>query len=86
MTFVAVNLFTSCCTGTQIDSPTAQIIDGKAIADSIRKEIADEVKALQEKYGKVCAPAFSRGDTTLPTQLNQIGSSTSAQTKKSNHG
>lgn len=35
-----------------MDAPTAQIIDGKAIADEIRKEIAANVKALQEKYGK----------------------------------
>lgn len=35
-----------------MDAPTAQIIDGKAIADEIRKEIAADVKALQEKYGK----------------------------------
>ena len=35
-----------------MDAPTAQIIDGKAIADEIRKEIAAEVKGLQEKYGK----------------------------------
>ncbi len=35
-----------------MDAPAAQIIDGKAIADDIRKEIAADVKALQEKYGK----------------------------------
>lgn len=32
---------------------TAKIIDGKAIAQTIRSEIADEVHRLSEKYGKV---------------------------------
>ncbi|XP_050203312.1 bifunctional protein FolD 2 [Mercurialis annua] len=31
----------------------AKIIDGKAIAQTIRSEIADEVRQLSEKYGKV---------------------------------
>lgn len=31
----------------------AAIIDGKAIAQTIRSEIASEVKLLSEKYGKV---------------------------------
>ena len=31
----------------------AKIIDGKAIAKDIHREIADEVRSLSEKYGKV---------------------------------
>lgn len=31
----------------------ATIIDGKAIAQTIRSEIASEVQRLSEKYGKV---------------------------------
>lgn len=60
--FNQFHILLPCYTGTQVDSPSAQIIDGKAIADSIRKEIATEVKALQEKYGKVRGPAVSSGD------------------------
>lgn len=32
---------------------TAKIIDGKAIAQTIRSEIAEEVRDLSEKHGKV---------------------------------
>lgn len=32
---------------------TAKIIDGKAIAHTIRSEIAEEVRDLSEKHGKV---------------------------------
>lgn len=32
---------------------TAKIIDGKAIAHTIRLEIAEEVRDLSEKHGKV---------------------------------
>jgi 5,10-methylene-tetrahydrofolate dehydrogenase/methenyl tetrahydrofolate cyclohydrolase len=32
---------------------TAELIDGKAIAQTIRQEIASEVQQLKEKYGKV---------------------------------
>lgn len=32
---------------------TATIIDGKAIADTIRSEIADEVRALSQKFDRV---------------------------------
>ena len=32
----------------------AAIIDGKAIAQTIRNEIAEEVRHLSQKYGKVC--------------------------------
>ncbi|EIE27395.1 hypothetical protein COCSUDRAFT_26703 [Coccomyxa subellipsoidea C-169] len=60
---------------TQIDSPTAQIINGKAIADSIRKEIADEVKALQEKYGKVPGLAVvlvgTKGDSATYVRMKR---------------
>lgn len=31
----------------------ATVIDGKAVAQTIRSEIAEEVRALSEKYGKV---------------------------------
>lgn len=31
----------------------ATVIDGKAIAQTIRSEIASEIKILSEKYGKV---------------------------------
>ncbi len=31
----------------------AELIDGKAIAQTIRKEVAAEVTKLREKYGKV---------------------------------
>lgn len=34
---------------------TAKIIDGKAIAHTIRSEIAEEVRGLSEKHGKVNA-------------------------------
>lgn len=33
----------------------ATIIDGKAIAQTIRSEIAGEVRNLSQKYGKVCS-------------------------------
>ncbi|CAA7388802.1 unnamed protein product [Spirodela intermedia] len=36
----------------QQQPPTAKIIDGKAIAQTIRKEIAAEVRSLSETYGK----------------------------------
>ena len=32
----------------------ANIIDGKAIAQTIRNEIAAEVQQLSQKHGKVC--------------------------------
>ena len=32
---------------------TAKIIDGKAVAHTIRSEIAEEVRHLSEKHGKV---------------------------------
>jgi 5,10-methylene-tetrahydrofolate dehydrogenase/methenyl tetrahydrofolate cyclohydrolase len=32
----------------------ATIIDGKAVAQTIRSEIAEEVRLLSQKYGKVC--------------------------------
>lgn len=38
-------------------SGTAEIIDGKAIAATIRKEIAEEVAKLKEVTGKVCLEA-----------------------------
>ena len=31
----------------------ATVIDGKAVAQTIRSEIAEEVRALSQKYGKV---------------------------------
>jgi hypothetical protein len=34
----------------------ATVIDGKAVAQTIRSEIADEVRILSEKYGKVSNP------------------------------
>ena len=34
-------------------SQQAELIDGKAIAQTIRKEVAAEVVKLREKYGKV---------------------------------
>ncbi|CAL8463080.1 g2614 [Coccomyxa elongata] len=59
----------------QVDAPTAQIIDGKAIADEIRKEIAAEVKALQEKYGKVPGLAVvlvgTKGDSTTYVRMKR---------------
>lgn len=36
----------------------ATVIDGKAIAQTIRSEIATEVRRLSETYGKVCMCAF----------------------------
>ena len=33
----------------------AKIIDGKAIAQTIRSEISEEVRHLSQKYGKVCS-------------------------------
>jgi len=35
----------------------ATVIDGKAVAQTIRSEIADEVRLLSQKYGKV-SPYF----------------------------
>ena len=35
------------------DSQSAGLIDGKAIAQTIRKEVAAQVAKLREKYGKV---------------------------------
>ena len=46
----------------------ATIIDGKAIAQTIRSEIASEVSTLIEKYGKVKNHHFLSlhiGNTTL---------------------
>lgn len=34
---------------------SAKIIDGKAIAQTIRSEIAEEIRGLSEKHGKVYA-------------------------------
>lgn len=47
------------CTAQPVEADTdeitqqADIIDGKAIAQTIRKEVAAEVVKLREKYGKV---------------------------------
>ena len=35
------------------DTKEAELIDGKAIAQTIRKEVAAEVAKLHDKYGKV---------------------------------
>lgn len=49
----------SCCIAQLVEPDTddntqeAEIIDGKAIAQTIRKEVAAEVVKLREKYGKV---------------------------------
>lgn len=37
----------------------ATIIDGKAVAQTIRSEIAEEVRLLSEKYGKVLTPPIN---------------------------
>lgn len=37
------------------ETEQAELIDGKAIAQTIRKEVAAEVTKLREKYGKVLA-------------------------------
>lgn len=47
------------CTAQPVEADTyentqqADLIDGKAIAQTIRKEVAAEVAKLREKYGKV---------------------------------
>jgi 5,10-methylene-tetrahydrofolate dehydrogenase/methenyl tetrahydrofolate cyclohydrolase len=38
----------------------ATVIDGKLIAQTIRSEIAEEVRQLSEKYGKVFTNLFAK--------------------------
>ena len=48
-------------------APRAELIDGKAIADDIRKELKAEVDALKAKYGKVRGkPCEEEGGAWMP--------------------
>lgn len=59
------------CTAQPVEADTdeyiqqAELIDGKAIAQTIRKEVAAEVVKLREKYGKVLLGAQSEMITCL---------------------
>ena len=59
--------------GAVLDNKTAQIIDGKLIADTIRKELALEVAALKSKHGRVPGLAVvlvgSRGDSATYVRM-----------------
>ena len=65
----------ACCmlAGAVLDNKTAQIIDGKLIADTIRKELALEVAALKSKHGRVPGLAVvlvgSRGDSATYVRM-----------------
>ena len=45
-------------TDTASDAHKAELIDGKAIAQTIRKEVAGEISKLRDKYGKVVFGSF----------------------------
>jgi uncharacterized protein (DUF2141 family) len=46
------------------DDGTASVIDGKAVAEQLRKEITASVDRMKDKYGKVCF-VFVRSESHL---------------------
>ena len=55
-------------TSQPLSDQMATVIDGKAVAQTIRSEIADEVRQLSQKYGKV-TPYFR---FSLPKQESRF--------------
>jgi len=56
----------------------AKLIDGKAIAQTIRSEIADEVRLLSQKYGKVRFFLYSYSNLPI-SKLRNLEIATSFQ-------
>jgi hypothetical protein len=60
---------------TRVDGIRAELIDGKAIADTIRQELKAEVDELELKYGQVRASSGStcQQPGTLPKERQAAG-------------